>query len=190
MTDPEELPQTTDDDRPPADTDHPASNSAVHIPVEQYRTRIQNRFLNHIEPTEDGCWEWTASLFDTGYGQFRDGDTMREAHRVAYRLFALDDITDDELVRHKCPQDSLSCCNPAHLTTGTHRDNWLDAVEDGDIDLRFTPAEIREIRRRYQREDLSQGELGEEFDVSQVQIGRIVRREDYDFVEEYVFSPV
>lgn len=156
---------------------------AVSIPAVEDRTRKQNRFLDKIRVTESGCWEWTASTFDTGYGQFRADGTMREAHRVAVEEFG-GGVPDDLVVRHKCPERSVTCVCPAHLRVGTYRDNWLDAVEDGDIELRFRARDVREIRRRYHEDDVTQSELGEEWGVSQVLIGQIVRREVYRHVDD------
>lgn len=173
-----------DGDTVSLDREHQLDNDAVEIPVREHRSRVQSRFLNHVNLTDDGCWEWTASTFPTGYGQFRHGDTMREAHRVAFEIFGVDDVQDDEVVRHRCPERSLTCCNPAHLAAGTYRDNWRDAVQDGDIMLEFAPDEIREIRRNYYSKDITQQDLADEWDVTQVLIGQTIRREAYSHVDD------
>lgn len=45
------------------------------------------------------------------------------AARLAYTL-AYGDIPKGKIVRHRCGYGG--CVNPAHLTTGTHRENTLD----------------------------------------------------------------
>jgi hypothetical protein len=62
------------------------------------------------------CWEWTASKFDMGYGQFKGGPSTR-AHRVAW-----------ELVKGPCPLgleaehlcNYAGCVNPDHIDWVTH----------------------------------------------------------------------
>jgi len=176
---------TNTDDRPPADTDHPASNTAVYIPVAEHRTRTQNRFLEKINVNADtGCWEWTASCLESGHGQFVT-DKHQSAHRAAYRLFALDTVASDEVVRHQCPEQSDSCCNPQHLTTGSQSDNLEDAFHDGTMAAQFDGADIREIRRRYHVEDsLTYGDLADEHDVTITHVGDIIHRRVYAYVED------
>lgn len=71
-----------------------------------------------------GCWPWRGKLNHNGYGQFTfEGDTA--AYRIAYKL------TNGEIGRgmhilHAC--DYRLCCNPAHLSEGTHADNMRDKV--------------------------------------------------------------
>jgi hypothetical protein len=44
-----------------------------------------DRFWRHVEKG-DGCWNWTASLNDKGYGLiWHDGKT-KSAHRVAFEI--------------------------------------------------------------------------------------------------------
>lgn len=74
----------------------------------------------------NGCWNWTGAL-SAGYGILARGwkKSPYKAHRLAYELF-VGPIPDGHVVRHAC--DNPRCINPAHLITGTQRDNVLDAV--------------------------------------------------------------
>lgn len=67
------------------------------------------------------CWNWHGQTNDKGYGRFRGA----MAHRVAYELIN-GEIGDGLILRHSC--DNPRCCNPHHLTPGTHQDNMDDAV--------------------------------------------------------------
>ena len=46
---------------------------------------VEERFWDKVLIGEN-CWEWQATLQQTGYGLFRLGGRMRAAHRVAYEL--------------------------------------------------------------------------------------------------------
>ncbi|MFG0329862.1 MAG: HNH endonuclease signature motif containing protein [Phycisphaerales bacterium] len=79
-----------------------------------------DRFVDKIDFTDDGCWNWTASVNSDGYGQFRAGDEKRFAHRVVYEWFVrpLDpDLTLDHLCRNR------ACVNPDHLEEISLKEN-------------------------------------------------------------------
>jgi len=76
-----------------------------------------------VDP-ETGCWIWQRSLIQTsGYGQ--TGLTPPTAHRLAYFLWKGEPTLP--LIRHSC--HNRACCNPEHLSEGTHYDNWHDSEE-------------------------------------------------------------
>jgi len=58
------------------------------------------------------CWEWTASVDGSGYGQFRSGGRGQRAHRVAFED-AHGPIPEGMLIDHICA--NRRCVNPAHL---------------------------------------------------------------------------
>lgn len=121
------------------------------------------RFHTKYKIVVGGCWEWTASRFHYGHGQFvlqRDeyGNQRHEyAHRVAYVL-AKGDIPQGGVVRHAC--DNPPCCNPDHLLLGDQGDNVRDAARQGRYSgsrpsiQKITDEQVREIR--------ASGELGVE----------------------------
>ena len=74
-----------------------------------------------------GCWNWTRSLSNKGYGYFRrDGHEL--AHRWSYGTF-VGPIPPKMFVLHHC--DNPRCVNPDHLFLGTNHDNILDMVAKG-----------------------------------------------------------
>ena len=68
----------------------------------------------------DDCWEWQASQFRAGYGQFKFDGRNQQAHRVAY-LLETGEIPEGMAVAHLC--HNKRCCNPAHLEAQTYQEN-------------------------------------------------------------------
>lgn len=74
----------------------------------------------------DGCWRWTASLMNTGYGQVSvhlpEGrrHTMRLAHRIVYELM-VGPIPEGLQLDHLCR--NRWCVRPDHLEPVTAREN-------------------------------------------------------------------
>lgn len=89
------------------------------------------RFWDKVDRTP-GCWLWTASLRNKGYGAFtyrENGRAVQDrAHRYSWRLFH-GPIPDGLCVLHRC--DNPRCVNPAHLFLGTRGDNNADMVAKG-----------------------------------------------------------
>jgi hypothetical protein len=93
------------------------------------------------------CWEWTASTFRNGYGQFRlqlPGAEGKQktvlAHRVAWQLSHGSLPAQGVSVLHTC--DNRRCVNWAHLFAGDHTANMRDAAAKGRLDGR-----VRGVRR-------------------------------------------
>jgi hypothetical protein len=63
------------------------------------------------------------------YGVLSVNHLRTYAHRRALELATGQSIPAGQLVRHSC--DNPPCCNPAHLSTGTHADNAADMVARG-----------------------------------------------------------
>lgn len=143
---------------------------------------IELRFLTKVVYIEEtGCWKWDACT-SHGYGQFRVGDTAQRAHRVSLQLFTDEDI-DGSVIRHRCPYRLKACVRPDHVKKGSQRMNIIDAIIDGDMDRKFTVPEIRAIRCLDEHSELTESDIGDIFDTDQAQINRIIRREQYDWVE-------
>jgi hypothetical protein len=84
------------------------------------------------------CWPWRGTLrgankarpkggASPGRGAFHLGGRKVYAHRVAFAI--VEGRYPDGLLRHEC--DNPVCCNPGHITEGTHGQNLQDAYDRG-----------------------------------------------------------
>ena len=73
------------------------------------RSTVDERFWSKVVK-EPSCWRWTAARFSTGTGQFRVGQKMRQAHRVAWELTY--GSPPPALLRSTC--GNLQCVRPEH----------------------------------------------------------------------------
>jgi hypothetical protein len=75
------------------------------------------RFAKKIEvDSKTGCWNWTASLNNAGYGNF----DQSSAHRFIYE-FVFGSISQKKQIDHLCR--NRKCCNPSHLEMVTASQN-------------------------------------------------------------------
>lgn len=88
---------------------HPAEDSAAAV-----------RFWEKVYQGPE-CWLWTASLRD-GYGQFRVGDHVLRAPRLAYEML-VGPIPEGLVVHQNCGE--RRCVNPDHLEVLTQGDALL-----------------------------------------------------------------
>lgn len=89
-----------------------------------------NRFWSKINVKgANDCWPWKSSTRGSlGYGQFRIGDKICDAHRVALELMK-GPLKKGKYILHNC--DNPRCCNPRHLSAGTQQGNMEDMTEKG-----------------------------------------------------------
>ena len=154
------------------------------------RPTVSDRFWEKVDKT-DGCWLWTASVFQHGlpYGQFQLNGIPHH-HRVAWTLVN-GPIPDGIRVLHHC--DNPPCVNPEHLFLGTDADNNRDmmakgrfrqgnttltaAKGEGHPKHRLTEEQVSAIRSRYTGAWGEQSQLAREFGVSQTTIFQIVNQQ-------------
>lgn len=91
------------------------------------REAVESRFWRYVDKTGD-CWLWTGGKVKDGYGQMSVDRRLVLVHRYSYAL-RVGPIPAGLHVLHSC--DTPSCVNPAHLRTGTAKQNKLDAVHRG-----------------------------------------------------------
>ena len=81
------------------------------------------RFTSKYAVNSDtGCWEWTRSLNDSGYGQFSISKKCYRAHRVSWKIFK-GPLDPNKVLDHKCK--NRRCVNPEHLREVTSNENTL-----------------------------------------------------------------
>jgi hypothetical protein len=153
----------------------------------EWTDELKKRFWSYVRIGEpDECWPWKGGLFTNGYGQFRFGKKKLKAHRCAYIL------TNGLFPRgkpkglHSC--DNPPCCNPAHIFPGTLSDNARDRHSKGraapcvlcplrgeeNPSAKLCVGQILEIRAFAQSGE-SQRKIAQKYNVSQSQIGNIVK---------------
>lgn len=79
-------------------------------------------FWAKVQITDAGCWIWSASKNECGYGNFAVNGKCRRAHRVSYVLNK-GPIPDGKQIDHICRK--RSCVNPEHLEPVTNKENVL-----------------------------------------------------------------
>lgn len=102
----------------------------------RYSNDYADKFWSKVNgQDENGCMTWKMSKTKAGYGQVRCGSKNMLAHRVAY-MIVKGDIPEGMLIMHSC--DNKPCCNPDHLSIGTHADNSHDMMRKDRGDGQFT----------------------------------------------------
>lgn len=133
------------------------------------------------------CWSWSGATGAFGYGQIRFDGRLFLAHRLSYEL-AYGPIPSGRLVMHSC--DNPPCCNPAHLSLGTHADNHADMRAKGRhqirnrvVGSRHWKALLNEENVRYIRSQIAAGavksRLARQFNVSRGAIQDIAAKRSW-----------
>lgn len=96
--------------------------------------RIPDRFWKYVTVSPDGCWHWTSTLSDDGYGRCSIGGRMYPAHRMFYEMLVttfqgwlqMDHTCHTEVCPHT-GRDCLHrrCVNPEHVRPATAWENIL-----------------------------------------------------------------
>lgn len=76
-----------------------------------------------------GCIEWQGATNNHGYGQIRKNGAIFYVHRVMFENAHGRSIIKDAHLMHSC--DNPKCCNPAHLSEGSAKDNLNDMQRKG-----------------------------------------------------------
>lgn len=149
--------------------------------------KVIDRFWAKVDQSggPDACWPWTASGVPRGYGLFYPAGRGSNvyAHRLAFEL-TKGPIPAGHYILHAC--DNPPCCNPAHLSTGTHLENIADMHSKGrgvtpearrgseHPNARLTDDQIREIRAAA-RAGERQRDIAQRFGISRSLVGQIHR---------------
>jgi hypothetical protein len=127
--------------------------------------RVKQRVSYSINPVT-GCWEFSGTQMQNGYGQAWDGQSVTSAHRTYYALSGKL-IPSGYVVDHLCRNPI--CINPAHMEAVTPGEN----IRRG-LNGKLTAEQIREIRRLYAETSISYRALARQFGVSGCHISNII----------------
>ena len=166
------------------------------------RRPLAERFWAKVAKS-DGCWLWTGSHGNHGYGVLVAYGRRDLAHRVSWRIH-FGEIAEGIQILHHC--DVRLCVRPDHLFSGTLLDNMRDMVAkgrqqhgdrhssrlhpeivprgEGHHNARLTEDKIVEIRALYAARQATQADLGDRFGVSRSAIGLIVRGQRWAHVSD------
>lgn len=158
--------------------------------MKEYIARLKEKV--EIDPMT-ACWNWTASLRPTGYGQMRYLGTTELAHRVSWMLFRgpipkAENVYGTMNVLHHC--DNPKCVNPEHLFIGDQADNAKDAVSkkrwgkrgckgENHGRSKLTEKDVRTIRTS----DLSASQLAVKHGVSKSAIQHVLKKRSWMHLE-------
>ena len=76
----------------------------------------------------DQCWEWRGRVNEKdGRPYFTVAGKRRAAYVIVLELHTGQKAQKNKMAIHSC--DNRTCCNPFHLSWGTHQDNMNDMKE-------------------------------------------------------------
>lgn len=116
---------------------------------------------------ETGCWEWQEKSVDrSGYGLIKHrwfGEKFMYVHRIMYEI-KNGHIPEDMIVLHSC--DNPRCCNPEHLSVGTHYMNTLDMLMKDRQHSKLSRIDVIRMKRYLVAKRYTHKELAEKYGVS------------------------
>ena len=152
----------------------------------------EERFWEKVRKS-DNCWEWKATKYRSGYGQFRLDGVPQGAHRVAWILTngAISDSSGyhGTCVLHSC--DNRACVRPDHLFLGGQKENVRDMHRKGRENkckgeehpkAKLCGLDIRLIRELLKTQ--TQQVVADRFGIGQSQISKIKRRKAWRHVHD------
>lgn len=154
--------------------------------------KMPDRFWQYVHRCgPDECWPWVGPVLTvdgakSGYGVFVMSEGGKRVCTTAHkRAFLLGGgvLPEGHIVRHSC--DNPPCCNPAHLLSGTHKDNHDDMVARGRARWqsgrrykkgwthgKLTDSQVIEIRQ-LREAGKRPWEIGPKFDISEKYVSSI-----------------
>jgi hypothetical protein len=96
--------------------------------IDWARMPLADRFWRRVQKSS-GCWLWTGTRTEAGYGSLRDRGVRRQATAVLWLLHAGRCPEPSQIVCHRC--DNPPCVRQDHLFLGTHTDNTADMDAKG-----------------------------------------------------------
>lgn len=148
----------------------------------------EKTFLEKINKTDSGCWEWMCGLDEDGYGQIWLNNSNTRAHRFSYMLYK-GEITPGLNVCHRC--DNPKCANPDHLFLGTAKENQSDCIAKGrkvimrgekSVNAKLKAREVAEIKLMLSRNSIRMSTIATLFGVSSGAISEIANGRNWKHV--------
>lgn len=131
-----------------------------------------------------GCWIWQGFKDRDGYGRMRLNGKERFTHRIAYETWVAP-LEVGKVIMHIC--DIPACCNPEHLKQGTQGENNRDCAAKGrkpkgsaNGNAKLTEKQVEWMRKLFTR-GISGESLSQIFNISRVQVRKILTFENWDF---------
>lgn len=134
----------------------------------QDNERILTRILARCQQEPNGCLIWHGSRVDAGYGKVMVEGKIYRVHRLVYEL-VVGPIPKGMVLLHSC--DTPECCEPGHLSVGTHSDNMRDAGRKGRMSTPHRNSRVLYGARLSNPEDLLE------------RLGRLLARTDWGCLE-------
>jgi hypothetical protein len=98
------------------------------MPTVKTTEELKKHLLSHRIVNENGCWIWTMTRNNCGYGKVQHNHKIVYVHILSFKLFS-NNYDVNLQVLHKC--DTPPCFNPEHLYQGTQKENIQDAMVRG-----------------------------------------------------------
>lgn len=148
---------------------------------------IKQKFEEYVIKTDEGCWKWKGTTKGAGYGKLHLSDSFISAHRASW-LIHYGEIPNNLCVLHKC--DNPECTNPSHLFIGTSKDNTQDMIKKGRKNpalgetrsIKLTNEKVLQIKNLLKKNELTQLEIGQLFNVDQSTISNIKRNKRWKHI--------
>ena len=137
--------------------------------------------------TQDECVYTTDVILDKdGYPRVKHQGKAWRLNRLIF-TYVNGKIPEGKVIGHSC--NNKGCINSRHLYLTTASENSTQAKKDGLYKqgvesgrAKLTEEQVKEIRRSYYEDSLSQGKLAIYFDLSQSTVSAIVRNETYHYI--------
>lgn len=140
----------------------------------------------HVGHTGDECLIWPFACNESGYGVVRHAGRQQLASRVMCILAHGEPPVPRYHAAHSCGKGHEGCVHPGHLSWMSPAGNNADKLAHGTHfrGSRSPNAKITEHQAEQMRAlhgSHSQSEIAAMFGISRTQVGRILRREGWDW---------
>lgn len=85
------------------------------------------KFINMQGGDTEKCWPWTASINKSDGRPYFTAEGVKKAAYVWAKELHSGELAEGRMGLHSC--DNKVCCNPYHLTWGTHQENMDEMKE-------------------------------------------------------------